>query len=329
MHYLGGESLKRIILNMSFAILLIFTLMMSGCDGNKVAEEETEYEYINENDDFIEKVIYSNEIDPEWDKVINMYLDENGDVQLNKTEEVPAYIDNEKKILFITPDGHDVISSTIRAVSNSGDEIFEFSLNEISGIENAGIGTDFCNSGMIFQMENGNLDLFLEFNDYIKLIEINIETMEVSNSIDFSFTEIIDDGYVYSYKQIKDSQTLFYNTVKGEILLYNNKTGVQEGESTAPGYDNDQTKFFKMGDIIKYGDYWYTITEAGIYRAKQNTFDWDCVIPREETTSFNHERLELGDLLIKSDDEIYVIIRSDFEGLNEVAVETFVKFEIK
>lgn len=311
--------MKRIILIKSVTIFLIIILATSGCYGTKDPE----------NYKFVEKVIHSKVIDVNFgDGTINMYLDENGDIQLNKTEKFPAYIDNAKKILFIMPDIHDVTNSTILAISNSSNVLFMFSLNELPYIENVEFGTEPCYGGRIFQMDNGNLALFLDYLYYQKLIEININTMEILNSVDF--TEIKDFRHTYSLKEITDTQTLFYNPGKGEILLYNNTTGVQEGKTIAPGYDNDQTKDFKMGKTIKYGDYWYTITESGIYKAKKNTFEWECLVPEEETTCIKHEDLVFWDLLIKSDDEIYAIIRSGFQEIgDDQCVETFVEFEIK
>lgn len=93
------------------------------------------------------------------------------------------------------------------------------------------------------------------------------------------------------------------------------------------GYDNDQTKTFRQGKIIKHGDYWYSISEPGIYKAKKNTFDWEYLVPREETKCIKHEDLVFWDLLIKSDDEIYAIIHIGFQELGDnQRVGTFVEF---
>lgn len=308
-------------------IVLIFlgVLMLSGCGKTVVAE----------NSNFTEIELLSERYNPELEGCGGLYFDENGEVKLKRNMSPIIYKDNEKTIYFTCPQTPDAKNSVLRGVTNTGEELYKMTLGEISGIEKIDFTTvpeggipdfNFLMEGKVFVLENGNLGIGLDFFTYVKTIEINPYTKELINFVDYR--DIAPATYRFTVMMITQNNTIFYNPENGELLLYNNYTGLLEDKTIAPGYEG-QSDGFGMGDIVEYQDYWYTITETGVYITMKNTFDWECLVKGSDAKCFKYENLGFVDLVIASEKDIFVLLSSNCNFDGTEATVSFVEFKLK
>lgn len=316
--------MKELIRSKVFITIIFGVFILNGC-GQSVEDG---------NGKFTEEIISSDQYNPELEGCGNLYFDENVEVKLNRRMATTTYNDDGMTIYFTPSQSFDVENSNIRAVSNSGDELYEMTLGELSGIEKIdfkttpeGAMTDFnyLMEGKVFLLDNGNIGIALDFFGYVKTIQINPYTKELINHMDF--TEIDTGRWRFTVMKVTNTNTIFYNPEGGQILLFNNSTGELEDQTNAPGCENESDDF-SMGKIVEFNGFWYSVTETGIYRTVKNEFEWECLVLASETECFNYKGVGFVDLIIKSETEIYVLLSSNCNIDGTQATVSFVKFTI-
>ena len=193
----------------------------------------------------------------------------------------------------------------LRGLTAEKDIVYEIQYSEILELENVVASIDLMDTIQV--LDNG----FIGIINYYKKNSNNICIIDPYKK------EIIKSCYIelenLVFKELIENEVIFFDRKSNKILLFDISTGVMKYGLSVPG-SSKYGDVLECGGITEYDEFIYTFNKTGIYRAKKESMVFELLIDSCDTKYLNSKIEIFGDIVVKSEKEIYISL---FKGTND------------